>query len=282
MRTALWTAAFTTCLALGCKDQAPPAPKVTPRTLDAAVAVAPRDAAAPTGPTGDAGPGPLTPAVGARGVQIVDLQYGGYAQPGLPAIKDDGSEVLVTALLDDGGRGYLDLYFRVLDGATGHVEHDLHLADASETSAAETADDKAGNFDLETALATKVRERVAQANARIAGGSYRSLVTVMRAELGLPSPTESLVTGDLTFTYDLGHRRLTVTRAGKPVASHDLRAELPTARPPAGSPCPGDLPYLRALHVDPPSKKVVVELGAFAQGHNCGSNGPTYVIVPLP
>ena len=48
------------------------------------------------------------------------------------------------------------------------------------------------------------------------------------------------------------------------------------------SPCPGDLAYLHALHVDAPSKKVVVELGAYAQGHNCGSNGPIFTIVPLP
>ncbi len=281
MRTARWTAALMTCLTLGCKDHAKPAAKATPVLHDAAIAPTPTDAAPPTAPGVDA-TAPLTPAVGALGIQIKDLQYGGFAQPGLPAIKADGSEVVATALADDGGRGYLDLRFLVLDGETGHVKNDVHLADASETSAAETGDDQAGTFDLETALAAKVRDRVAQANAWLGAGTYGALVTVGRADVGPPAPVESLVSGDLTFTYDLGRRRLVINRAGTPVATHDLGRELPKPSPHADEHCPGDLPYLRALHLDAPSKKVVVELGAWAQGHNCGSNGPTYVIVPLP
>lgn len=264
----------------GCKDKAKPkaAPAPAPAVIDAAPA-GPIDAA---GPVAAAAPSPLTPPVGARGVQIRDLQYGGFAAPGLPAIKADGSEVVTTAVADDGGRGYLDLHFLVLDGADGHVRNDVRLANPDETSEAETADDQAGNLDVETALFARVRDRVAQANAWLAAGTYRDLATVARADEGPPQPSEAIVVGDLTFTYDLGARRLTVTRGGQAVATHDLSKRVPKPSTRSDSPCPGDLAYLHALHVDAPSKKVVVELGAYAQGHNCGSNGPIFTIVPLP
>src|SRR5262245_8207224 len=109
---------------VGCKkkenEQAKPPP---PPAVDAAPAVDAMEV--------DAGPPPLTPAVpaGKIGVQILDLEYGGMNAPGLPAIRDDGSQYAVVALADDGGRGYLDLTLRLLDGKTGKVAKEWVLAD---------------------------------------------------------------------------------------------------------------------------------------------------------
>src|SRR5688572_16645152 len=117
MRTATPSviAALIAISALGCKDGTAPKKKVAP-AIDAAAAVAVAVDAAPE--VTDAMPPPLTPPPpGGRGVQVFDLQYGGFDQPGLPAIKDDGSELAATAVADDGGRGYLDLRFLVIDGA---------------------------------------------------------------------------------------------------------------------------------------------------------------------
>lgn len=278
MRTAPWiVAALLAGLAVACKDKTTTKPKAGPVVADAApVAV---DAARPAI---DAGPGPLTPLAGERGIQIYDLTYGGYTAPGLPAIKDDGSEIVTTAVADDGGRGYLDLVVVVLDGATGRPRERVQLADADETSEAERVDDEAGNLAAEEALAVKVRARVAQVNARLTTGAWRSLVSSEREDLGPPQPVESLTAGDLTFGYDLADRRLTVRRGGAKIASHDLRKLAPGGDPRADQPCPGDLGYLEAVHVDAPSKKVLVELGAVAQGHNCGGAGPTFAVIPLP
>ena len=278
MRTAPWiVVASLAGLIAGCKDKATTKPKAGPVAHDAAPAAS--DAARPLV---DAGSGPLTPPAGARGIQIFDLTYGGYTAPGLPAIKDDGSEIVTTAVADDGGRGYLDLVFLVLDGATGRPRDRVQLADPDETSEAERVDDEAGNLAAEDALAVKVRDRVAQANARVTTGPWRSLVSSEREDVGPPQPSEALTAGDLTFTYDLAGRRLTVTRAGTQVARHDLRKLVAGGGPRADEACPGDLAYLEAVHVDAPSKKVLVELGAFAQGHNCGSAGPSFTVIPLP
>src|SRR5690349_3107568 len=84
----------------GCKGTGKAAPRVAPR--DAAPAVV--DTAAAVADV-DAPPPPMTPPPGMRGVQIIDLTYGGHREPGLPAIRDDGSEVATTAEADDGGRG---------------------------------------------------------------------------------------------------------------------------------------------------------------------------------
>ena len=261
------------------KDGSKVKPSLPPATLDAGLAARPADAAvAPT----DAGDGALTPPPpGGRGVQIIDVQYGGFRQPGLPAIKDDGSELVATAVADDGGRGYLHLDVVVLDGATGAVRATIGLADPDESNEAINRDDAAGNFEAEEAQLARVRARLDELHARLATGTWRTLATSERADTGPPQPSESIAVGDLTFTYELGQRRLTVARGGATVATHELGKVL--ARPRARSEhCPGDLPYLGALHVDAPTRKVLVELAAWPQGHNCEGDGPTFTVVPLP
>jgi hypothetical protein len=244
---------------------------------------------APTRPTApiDAegaidGGAPLTPAVGERGVQLRDLQYGGFAAPGLPAIREDGSELAALALADDGGRGYLELRFLVLDGATGKVKKTIELADAGATAEAEAKDDEAGNFAAEEALYAQVRERVAEANALVAGAGWRTLVTTTREDSGPPQPLESIAVGDLELRYDGARRKLSLLRSGQVVSTHDVSKLVGKASPRADTPCPGDVAYLAAVHVDLPSKKALIELGAWPQGHNCGSAGPTYAVVALP
>lgn len=261
-----------------CRDE-PPAPRARPVVHDAAVTTAPIDAAAAAIDAGDA---PLTPAVGERGVQIRDLQYGGFAAPGLPAIREDGSELAAVAQADDGGRGYLALRFVVLDGATGKVKTTIALADASETADAEHKDDEAGNFAAEEALFAQVRERVAKANALVGGAGWRTLVTTAREDSGPPQPIESIAIGDLQVRYDGARRKLDLLRNGQVAAMHDVAKLVGKASPRADTPCPGDVAYLEAVHVDLPTKKALVELGAWPQGHNCGSAGPTYTVVALP
>lgn len=273
------------CAAWGCNGKGKtPAKQGAPAraTIDAAaVPAAPVDAAVAALPI-DGPPEPLTPAPGERGVQLVDLTYGGFHAPGLPAIREDGSEVAALVAPDDGGRGYLNLRMLVLDGATGAVKRTLPLAGAQETSDAEQKDDAAGNFAEEDALAAKVRQRVADANAMFAGARWRTLESIERPDADPPGPSESLVVGDVTFTYDLGQRRLTVTRGGKQVAAHDLSKLVPRPSTRTDTPCPGDLGYLEALHVDAATRKVLVEIGAYSQGHNCGSDGSVYTVIPLP
>ena len=177
MRTAWSIAALVACLGfgseLGCGGKKKPPPAVVAIDAAAVVAVAVDAAVASI----DAGPPPLTPPAGARGVQILDLQYAGFEAPGLPAIRADGSQVAAIVRADDGGRGYLDLRFVLLDGATGKVAKTIRLADPDESSEAESKDDAAGNLDAENALFAKVRTRVADANAVVATGTWRSLVT---------------------------------------------------------------------------------------------------------
>jgi hypothetical protein len=269
--------ALSLTFAAGCKDKAPVA-KQAPVVLDAAAR--PVDAAPPVI---DAGPPPLTPPPpGGRGVQIVDLEYGGFAQPGLPAIKADGSAIAVTSVADDGGRGYLDLRFVVLDGATGKALTTIQLVEPEETSAAIATDDAAGNLDAEEALYATVRERVAKANAMLAEGTWRPLETVERADSGPPRPMETITAGDVAFTYDLAARRLSVARAGLAAPPHELAKLVPRPKTGTDVTCPGDLYFLGAVHLDPPGSKAVVELTPYAQGHNCGGGGAIFTVVPLP
>jgi hypothetical protein len=280
MRQAPWFAVVVV-LALGCdkkKEAAPPPPAM--KVIDAAVA--PLDAAVPTV---DAPPPPLTPPPGARGIQLIDLQYGGFVQPGLPAMKDDGSEIVATSVGDDGGRGYLDLSVVVLDGATGRVRNRVQLADPNETSDTEQAADTAGSLDVENALFAKVRDRVKQANSWVTTGAWRTLAGPARSgDAGPPEAKESLTAGDLTFTYDLARQVLSLTRADKQVASHRLLTLMPELARSGkrGAECPGDLDYLRAVYPDVTSKRVLVEIGMWSQGHNCGARGQRYVVIPLP
>ncbi|MBK9034508.1 MAG: hypothetical protein IPL61_25120 [Myxococcales bacterium] len=282
MHTLVAIALVVTSVGCARTKRRPPAPTAG----DAAGA--PIDAGAPDVDAGlDAGPAMLTPAPGARGVQINDLEYGGFAQPGLPAIKDDGSEVVATTVADDGGRGYLDLAVVVVDGATGRVRTRLRLVDPDETSAAIAADDTAGDQAATAALAAQVQTRVAAANALVATGTWRTLTGARRADdAGEPADPEALTVGDLTVTYALAGQTLTIARAGATVATHPLRALAPDlARPAPGAPddaCPGDLVYLAGAYPDPPSKRLVLELGRAAQGHNCGAAGQVYAVVPLP
>ena len=278
MRTAL--SSLVLLALVGCKDKAAPAKKAVTPPLDAAAVAVVVDAAPEVS---DAIPPPLTPPPpGGRGVQIFDLQYGGFAQPGLPAIKEDGSEVLVTAVADDGGRGYLDLRLLVIDGSTGKVKKTFVLADPDLTTDAITKDDAAGNFDAEEAQLATIKAELDKVNALVAAGAWRTLATTERADTGPPQPNETITVGDLAFSYDLGNRRLVLERDHQHLATHELGPLIPRTKRKPDDPCPGDLPYLGAVHVDAATKKVVVELAAWPQGHNCGGDGPIFTVIPLP
>ena len=236
------------------KEAAPqPAPAVV--VADAAAAVAVPVAVA------DAGDAPLSPAIpaGKLGVQVIDLQYGGFVQPGLPAIRDDGSAIVVTSAGDDGGRGYLDLELLVLDGATGAVTKTHVLADPDETSAADEQDP--------AKLDAIARTRIAEANATFATGTWRTMVA---------DP-------ELTFALDQAKGNVTIARGGKTIATASVAKLLPKAKPPAGDEgCGSEDARLAGAYVDAASKRALIEIGYSAGGHNCGAAGSAYAVVAIP
>ncbi len=236
-----------------CKKEAAPQPAPAVVVADAAVAVA---VAVP-----DAGEAPLSPAIpaGKLGVQVIDLQYGGFEQPGLPAIRDDGSAIVVTSAGDDGGRGYLDLELLVLDGTTGAVTKTHVLADPNETSAADDQDP--------AKLDAIARTRIAEANATFATGTWRTMVA---------DP-------DLTFALDQAKGNVTIARGGKTIATASVAKLLPKAKPPAGDEgCGSEDARLAGAYVDAASKRALIEIGYSAGGHNCGAAGPAYAVVAIP
>jgi hypothetical protein len=156
------------------------------------------------------------------GLQIVDLEYGGYQAHGLPAIRGDGAEVLALSAADDGGRGYLTMSALVLDGKTGKVRERIPLVDANETWDAMRADEDAGGSVKADALARRVRAGVAALGARLATGSWRPLVSYPATSFnpdGEPPPFVTIA--DATFTLELrayrgGRARVARVRAARP------------------------------------------------------------------
>lgn len=268
--------------ATGCKKdkgkEAAPAPTPPAGTvaIDAAAAPPAVDAS-----DEDAPPPPLTPAIpaGKIGVQVVDLTYGGVETPGLPAIKGDGSVIAAASLADDGGRGYLDLTLRTLDTRTGAVTATMVLADPEKTSDAEQKEPSELPKVEEAAKAA-----VAEANQLFAAGDWRTLTGTVPLQVSDSAEYSDEITfGDLVYKLDVKKQTLTISRAGKSVATHKL-GKLFTVPRPAGDEdmCSGDGPFLRAIYTDAAAAKVLVEIGFVAGGHNCGAQGSVYTVVPLP
>lgn len=269
-------------LAAGCKKQTndKPAPPPPPAAPDAGAAVAaPLDAAAEVI---DAPPPPLTPAVpaGKVGIQINDLEYGGYSAPGLPAIKADGSQFAVVSLADDGGRGFLDLTLRLLDGTTGKPVKEWQLADPDKTNG--------DNGDGATpAVLDAAKAAVAEANAMLAGAEWRSLTVVELPVDADKQAATAITAGDLTFTYDAEKVTVTSKAGGKPIVK--TYQQVTGQKAPAGakptdedeSPCTGASEYLRSVAVDATSKRALLAFD-FVTGHNCGDDGQVYGVIALP
>ena len=241
-------------------------------------ASAPLDAAA--APTAAALTPPLAP--GVLGLQIVDLEYGGYQAHGLPAIRGDGAEVLALSVADDGGRGWLTMSALVLDGKTGKVRERIPLVDANETWDAMRADEDAGGSVKADALARRVRAGVAALGARLATGSWRPLVSYPATSFnpdGEPPPFVTIA--DTTFTLEPRAYRVVERRGpssrGKATATHRIARVF--SPPPPRDPdqhCAGDHATLAAIHVDAATGLRLVEIGFFDPGHNCGASGPVF------
>jgi hypothetical protein len=238
-----------------------------PPTIDGAAAI---DAASV-----DAVPGPLTPPVpsGKVGIQVLGLEYEGFEAKLLPAIRTDGSQVAAVWVGDDGGRGYLDLKFQLVDARTSKVVSDQRLVDPDETNAA-LGDD--GQFD--PAVVAAVKKRVGDVNAFLAAGQWRALDT-HTADGGPDAP---IVAAGINWSLEDG-ARLVGTRAGKKVFDKTY-AQLTGKKAPGGDSeedmCP-DVLSLSAVHVDEATSQAVVAFGRLP-GHNCGAPGDELVVIALP
>ena len=231
----------------------------------------------------DAGPLPLTPAVpaGKVGLQVIDLEYGGIVASGLPAIKGDGSAVVALSSADDGGRGYLDLEVLFLDG-TNAVTKKLRIADPDVTSADEVDPDSAKTA-TRTAVDAAAIAKVAELNAELAVGDWRPLQgTAPLQRSDSMDYTNEIPLGDLTYKLDVGKRVLTLARAGKVVATHKLGTIYKVAKGGGDEMCGGDQPFLTAVFSDAVAGKAVIQIAFIPGGHNCGSGGDVYAVVPLP
>ncbi|MEZ4399974.1 MAG: hypothetical protein R3B06_08145 [Kofleriaceae bacterium] len=236
--------------------------------------------ATPTVPGAATAPGPITPAVTGRGVQLIDLEYGGFTAIGLPAMRDDGGQLAVVAQADDGGRGYLDLTARILDGATGAVIRELRLADADATSAAITDDDEHPDGTAVAALERRAAATVAELNQLVAG-PWHPLVATRRPPAD-PAPREVIAVDDLTFTFVVADRQLVVERAGNVVAVQATGTPAPAPPAHGDAPCAGDQPTLAAIYRDVATGRALVQFDYQAGGHNCGAGPSTFVVVALP
>jgi hypothetical protein len=263
-------------LAAGCKKdqgkEGQPTPPVGNVPLDASAAPPVDD---------DAPPPPLTPAIptGKIGVQIVDLTYGGVETPGLPAIKGDGSVIAAASFADDGGRGYMDAILRTLDTRTGAVTATMVLADPDKTSDAEQKEPS----DLPR-VEEEAKAAVTKANELFAAGDWRTMAGSEPLQVSDSAEySDEITLGDLRYKLDVKKQLLTISRAGKTVASHKV-TKLYALPKTAGDDdmCGGDAPFLRAIYTDPTAAKVLVEVGFVAGGHNCGAAGSVYTVVPLP
>lgn len=261
--------------AVGCKKKEEPrATPPPPPAVDAAPAIDATDV--------DALPPPLTPAIpdGKIGLQIIGLPYDGAEATGLPAIRDDGSQIAVRTIADDGGRGYLDLHLKLLD-RTGKVTKDHVLADADEITRAGEASEQE---ELPAAFLDATRAKVAEANALFATG-WHPMKTARR------NPDDASAEGPVTitveghaFTYDQG--KLTVKPpAGAPIVKTFAQLtgikSLKKGSKAADEYCGADQEFLAGASVDVASKTAVAEFG-FLSGHNCGNDGEAYGVIALP
>lgn len=256
----------------GCKRRAAVAGR------DGGAAAAAAGDAASLAPTADAAPGPTTPPLGAAtvGVQVLGLEYEGYEARGLPAIRADGAQIAVVSVGDDGGRGFLDLRFQVLDTASGKLVEDRVLVDPDETNQALSA---AGDAIVDEALQDVVRQRVAGANAFLAAASWRPLT----ASLADPGDHDApVVAGGVAWSLD-DRLRLIGRRGGKQVFERGY-AQLTGKRAPAPAAdddmCP-ELVVLDGLHLDESTGKLLVSFGR-ESGHNCGAAGADLAVIDLP
>lgn len=250
------------------------APSATHAQLVAAILAARQHAA--TDPA--APPAAITPplALGVRGVQVIDLEYGGYTSYGLPAIRADGSALVVLSTASDGDRGYLGLTALVLDGTTGAVTRTLPLTTPDTTAAAIGADDdRPGAGQLATAEAATAAA-VAELNALVAA-DWRPLVSTRRDPgAGPPAPREAITAGPLTFTFVARDRTLVVNRAGDLVATHTFPPV------PIADPCTVGATFLAAVHTDAPTRRAVIQLDHAALGDGCIGAPSIYAVIPLP
>ncbi len=268
-------AVFASCKKDKAKEFAGNAPP--PVAIDAAAAPPAVDAAEE-----DAPPPPLTPAIpdGKIGVQILDLTYGGVETPGLPAIKGDGSLIAAASFADDGGRGYLDLVLYTLDTRTGAVTARTVLADPDKTSDSEQKEPS----DLPRVEA-EAKAAVAKANEQFASGDWRKMPGSDPLQVSDSQEyTDEITVGDLLYKLDMKKQTLTISKAGKKLATHKLTRLYKVPKADAGDEdmCGDDSPFLRAIYTDAAAAKVLVEIGFVAGGHNCGASGSVYTVVPLP
>lgn|GEM_PF-3278845 len=229
---------------------------------------------------------PLTLAIptGQVGVQILDLQYGGVASPGLPAMRADGKQIAAIAVADDGGRGYLALSLRIIDADTAAVVKEWVLADPDQTTAAE-ADTDSG---VTAAVAGAVRAQVAEANAALAAETWRALAPVVPKEPETDSTVPLTITvGAVGFTYVQG--RLTVVGPGtKPLerrydqlTGQDLPNRKRKPKENDAESCRDLREYLQSVAIDDASQRALITFG-FTSGHNCGAPGPVFGTLALP
>lgn len=251
----------------GCKKSAKVIDAPPPPPIDATAAVD----ASPV----DAAPAPLTPPLpsGKVGVQVLGLEYEGYEAKLLPAIRSDGSQVAALWLGDDGGRGYLDLKLQIVDAKTSKVVDDRRLVDPEETNAAMGED---GTLDPKVLAAA--RQRVADANAILADGEWRPLVTFAAAG----EPDAPIVAAGINWSLDEG-AHLVGTRAGKKVFDKTY-SQLTGKKTPKGGGdedmCP-DVLSLSAIYIDETTEQAVIGFGRLP-GHNCGAPGDELVVIALP
>ncbi len=260
-----------------------------PAQTKKASATAPTTAPEPAKPVDaatvvDAAPAPMTPAPGEHGIQIKDLEGGDVVSVGLPAIREDGRQVVTIATGDDGGRGYLNASIVTLDSKTGKTLSRTPIATPDEVAVVVKNEPKSA---AATAIVQTISERVATVNKLFADGKWRTMEPTKRTGTlvgdGL-QPVESLVAGDMTFTFDAPKAALKVVRAGKDVAKFNVVALIPKAAKPKADPidCPADEAFLQAIFIDTSSAHALIEFGRYNAGHNCGSEQPTYLVISLP
>ena len=235
----------------------------------------PIDAAAIDASTSDAAPAPLTPPVpsGKVGIQVLGLEYEGFEAKLMPAIRSDGSQVAAVWIGDDGGRGYLDLKFQLVDAKTNKVVDDRRLVDPEETNAAMRDDGT-----LDPKVLDAVKTRVGDVNALLSAGEWRALDTHAAEN----DPDAPIVAAGINWSLEDG-AHLVGTRAGKKVFDKTYTQLTGRKTPGGGSEedmCP-DVLSLSAIHVDESSAQAVVAFGRLP-GHNCGAPGDELVVISLP
>ncbi|MEZ4403566.1 MAG: hypothetical protein R3B06_26315 [Kofleriaceae bacterium] len=268
------------CSAMACKKKAAdaPPPPVTPPpvVVDAAPPPPPVDAPAEAPP--------VTPplAAGAIGVQVTDLTLPTATLAGLPAIKRDGSQVVVASLAEDSGRGYLDLTVQVLDGA-GALVKQFPLADPEATAAAEPADAAAPSAAW-TSLEDQTRAKVKEVNDLLATGDWEPLAASPTLAAPDDDAPQSVELAGVTYQLDALKQKLTLRRGTKVVGTHALtKVYKVPAKAGSDNPdgCGPEQPYLSAVYASEAAGKAVIAIGFAPGGHNCGASGAVYAVVPV-